>query len=228
MRFFYTDANGQAMGPVEIGEIERLLEEGAIHSSSLVVEENGTEWRALGSAFQVEMSGSVEPPPLPPNSIPSDPSSAPQPHHSAPHRHPAPYRPPGSSTHTTLPLPNAATRAICGTATWALVVGIAYWILLAVSLYSTISLLFMASSAKGPGSSQLSFAFGGIVLLPLAVYLLPAIKACAFGSAIRAVRAHKDQNSYLATLRHQIVFFRFLAIAGTVVMAGILLLTIFA
>jgi len=65
VRWYYANEQNQAVGPFSFDDLKKIHRNGLITSETNIVEEGGTEWRALARVLPAE---TVPPPPLPPES----------------------------------------------------------------------------------------------------------------------------------------------------------------
>lgn len=229
MEFYYADPAGQAVGPVTQQHLEALLENGTLNAESLVAIVGETEWKPLGTLFQIDKL-TVEEVPAQPAYAPA-PYEAPQPVYapepvvtSYPKRQPAPRSVVAAGTG----LPSETLHVFRGSIAWAYIASVYWWLTALAFFGAAIFLVF--------GGFQLprGLAGGGLALVIMALvvavfgglFALPAMQCWAFGSHLSSLQS---SPAYLENAcERQAAFFRTLGIYVILMFCAFLAIIFFA
>lgn len=207
MQFYYADQAGQPVGPITQQQLEALLENGTLNAQSLVAIAGETEWKPMGSLFQIDRIA-VEPQPQ--RVVPTPAYQAPQPQYSSvssyPNRAPQPRVSAGGT------LSPGTINVLASTRLWAYITSIYWWISALAMLATAVYLIYYALQIpKEIPQLGLFMTIGAIVIGIFGIlFAIPAMQSWAFGSSLSAVRY---QPGYLETAcERQAAFFRTMGI----------------
>ena len=63
MEFYYSDSDGQSVGPVSQAKIETLLQHGILNAQSLIAPVGESQWKTLATLFQIDTAADSSPKP---------------------------------------------------------------------------------------------------------------------------------------------------------------------
>ena len=205
MEFYYSDTDGQAVGPVSEARIEVLLQNGILNAQSLIAPVGESEWKTLATLFQIDTFEEPEVPqfqaPQPVSEISH--SSRPAPRTHIPNRPGAIYA---------SPMPVATQAVLESTSLWANLASIYWWLqTIGTALVGLLGIYIVLQIPRELGVFGYA-AIGGVVLafIMAGLYMLPAMQSRALAARLSEIRQYPG---YLELVfRHQAIYFRTLAI----------------
>lgn len=234
MEFYYADPAGQAVGPVSQQHLEALLENGTLNAESLVAIVGETEWKPLGTLFQIDRLTVEAEPAAQPAYAPAPIApiyQAPPPEYASeavvtsyPNRQRAPRPVVAAGTG----LPSETLHVFRGSIAWAYIASVYWWLTALAFFGAAIFLVF--------GGFQLprGLAGGGLALVIMALvvavfgglFALPAMQCWAFGSHLSSLQS---SPAYLENAcERQAAFFRTMGIYVILMVCAFLAIIFFA
>lgn len=205
MEFYYSDTDGQAVGPVSQVKLEALLQHGILNAQSLIAPVGESQWKTLATLFQIDTFEEPEAPQFrapPPVSVnPHSPGPAPRTH--------IPNRP--ASVYAS-PMPAGTQAVLASTSLWANLASIYWWVqTIGTALVGLLGIYIVLQIPRDLGVIGY-VAIGAVVLafIMAGLYMLPAMQSRALAARLSEIRQYPG---YLELVfRHQAIYFRTLAI----------------
>ncbi len=195
MEFYYSDSDGQAVGPVSQAKIETLLQHGVLNAQSLIAPVGESQWKTLATLFQID---TVQEPEIPQFQPPQPP---PQSH--------LPNRP---ATRYASPMPRETQAVLASTSLWANLASIYWWVqTIGTALVALAGIYVILNIPRDLGMIAYP-AIGAVVLafIMAGLFMLPAMQSRALGARLSEIRQYPGYLELI--LRHQAIYFRTLAV----------------